>query len=978
MSNGAHNSSRAKDDDVDNDEETLDAVTSLTGARRRGSATAAVAPDDMSVSTLASTVSMLTTSTAQTLQTTITSATSVRPFSFEEMQGISKFDVLLCTNDNHHGALPEPLYEFFTVPSSSFHHVGNNRCQVVCQMHRAEYARATTLEQQDTVLDRVYSMVLSLQCVDVATPRLGKFLVRQSSNGAPLASMQKEQTTAQPFAPYWLELPKDRARRVLRNLLSDAPAAQGEELLPHLRRSMNDVATAVSPRVAMPPLRHSMNDAVLGNVTPPIPRSLAVPSAAAQQQQHPSARQPRVSLAAHLETASPPTAPKGIASAGASATAELESDTASVTSAQASVSLMDDEKKRRRRSSLLRRSVSMTGDVFGDEKKRVARANSILLQLQAFDVSCSTDEDDEEDQIVEVAKTETEEKDKKASDELGGKFDAEKPNDAANDTASGRRRGSHLGASMPMIASSPLSPIRVKFSKRASMVASMPSDMSPARSLLVRSPSWSQGLDSARHEILANALDVIFRQSPLLDAESDQTSNQATRYILTADHTGNNRLLVMVQLRLSRYMAVTRSSQGTDQKAPSAAAERVGQTCRELVEAVQVGYKGRFLVEDIQIESGDTVSYRLLTDDQAAAALECVFQAEAAVEEALTAPVPSSSTTVASVNDDTMSVASGSLASVASSVITLPNIPTTFNSSGPGRATSGDVHRAAIESLQKRKKRQGVSNKISQMVAMATGNSTLRERSRSAGEVLGGHGSTSSQSFIPMEQLSGMPPPPVSGNLSRFGSTGISIPLMNRYASLDRTVEETAFLQQDLQHQAQLYPLNENPASFDYRQSSPTVTWDSSIPPPRNQQTHLYHSFQGTTQYQQQQQQQQMGVPRRRSTLSEFSQGMIHDMLQRLEANNDFSMNDDSLGHSSGMGAPMPGMYQQQTLAQGPSQPGWYAGNDLGSDTFTQPQYPNHTHPTDGGGDAAFPVSADAAAAALALGFGSHGYPPQG
>jgi hypothetical protein len=812
-----------------------------------------------------------------------------------------------------------------------------------------------------------------------------------------LPSMQKHQDTTEQFTPYWFELPKDRARKVLRNLLSDAPATQSEELLPILRRSMNDVAaatavspraamphlrhsmndvvatTAVSPRAAMPPLRHSMNDAV--GFTPPITRSLAVPSAAAQQ---PSARQPRMSLAAHLESASPTTT-KRIASAGVSATAETESDTASISSAQASVSLMDDEKKRRRRSSLLRRSVSMTGDVFGDEKKRVARANSILLQLQAFDVSCSTDEDDAEDQVVEATKIETGEKDKKESkivstvEELGGKVEAEKPNDLASEIGTSRRGGSHLAASMPMITSSSLSPIRVKFSNRASMVATMPSDMSPARGLLVRSPSWSQGLDSARHEILANALDVIFQQSPLLDAESGQTSNQDPRYTLTADHTGNNRLLVMVQLRLSRYMTVTRSSQGTDKRAPPPAAERVGQICRELVEAVQVGYKGRFLVENIQIESGDSVSYRLLTDDQAAAALECVFQAEAAVEEALTATVPSSCTTVASVSDDTMSVASGSLASVASSAVTLPNIPTTFNSSGTGRATSGDVHRAAIESLQKRKKRQGVSNKISQMVAMATGNSTLLERSRLAGEVLGGHASTSSQSFIPMEQLSGMPPPLVSGNLSRFASTGMSIPLMNRYASLDRTVEETAFLQQDLQHQEQLYPLNENPPSYDYRQSGHTVTWDSFIPPPRQQQTPQYHSFQGTAQYQQQQQ--QMGVPRRRSTLSEFSQGMIHDMLQRLEANNDFSMNDDSLGHSSGMGGPMPGMYQQQTLAQGTSQPGWHAGSDFGPDIFSQSQHP---HLADGGGDAAFPVSADAAAAALALGFGRDGYPPQG
>ena len=214
---------------------------------------------------------------------------------------------------------------------------------------------------------------------------------------------------------------------------------------------------------------------------------------------------------------------------------------------------LQDDKKRRRHSSLLRRSMS-GGDVTAgsDQKKRIAQRQSIRPSIRQSTIHLA--------QFLE-----------------GVDFDFDDENDNGNNDA-----------------------------EQTMMIdASQNSSSSPVM-MLQRSGSWCANNDDKQHVVqTANALDVILRIDP-----------STLSYSLVPNHTGNNRIGVMIQMQTSKYVAL-RESQGT-----------AISVCRDLVDMVKDNYCGKFLV---QVNNGQDDDYRCLTDEQAISALDSVFSIAAGI-----------------------------------------------------------------------------------------------------------------------------------------------------------------------------------------------------------------------------------------------------------------------------------------------------------------------------------------------------------
>jgi hypothetical protein len=475
----------------------------------------------------------------------------------------------------------------------------------------------------------------------------------------------------------------------------------------------------------------------------------------------------------------------------------------------------DEGMKRRRRSSLLRRSLS-SGNMLEDQKKRFAFRHSLLL-----DVSTGSEEDDEEE-----------------------------------------AEGGEVGDTSEL-----------SFLRNTSNGAGSASTRRPA---LERLPSWSEGMDELVTVVhTANALDVIFTKSAMASRDQYQ--------LVSSHHTGNNRLLVMVQLRLPKFL-VLMDSDPQQQNAKS--------QCMELVAAVKENYNGRFLMEP----EVDKDYFILLGDDQAATAIHCVFQSEAELEtSAATGTAAASggacpSSVVVELNSHPVMDATSSpngmiqnnsrtpslikrealqqlheLSTSLSDVISSnPDIAVE-----PGRNKSeGGIQKVALESLQKRKKRQGLTNKISQMVAYNPSAAAVASRVERR----------SSVSELPRRSGTG---------LTRWASTGHSI------GQYPQDWHSSAPSDLHFAAESSLRDLGISESNV----PSTIPEWDGALLEPTDfglsdipirEQMQMYQNNNSLLE-QHPFYQLQEPVRRRPSALSRFSQVMIQDMLLKFDGHDDWN-----------------------------------------------------------------------------------------
>lgn len=223
-----------------------------------------------------------------------------------------------------------------------------------------------------------------------------------------------------------------------------------------------------------------------------------------------------------------------------------------------------------------------------------------------------------------------------------------------------------------------------------------------------RSGSWT-AVDDLSHILqTADPLDVILRRT------------DTSAYELVPHHTGNNRVEVMIHLQASRYAQLCKTS-GNAQS-----------VCQDIVDMVRSNYGGKFLVKR------DEDDYRSLTDEQATAALDGIFRAEAGLAPAAAEKVALNNNT----NDQPNSLLQPLHPPIFPAAIGLG----TF---GDGR----DAHRTARDELQRRKKKKGLKSKLGH-----TGAKTGIRRAQSEG-VRGG--------------VSMSIPTPPQEKSTRYASTGM-------------------------------------------------------------------------------------------------------------------------------------------------------------------------------------------------------------
>lgn len=348
---------------------------------------------------------------------------------------------------------------------------------------------------------------------------------------------------------------------------------------------------------------------------------------------------------------------------------------------------IDDEKKRRRRSSLLRRSMS-SGNMIEDQKKRVAYRRSVLMQLETLDVS-DDGESDEEDQILRVAAGTIPNGGDEDTDPTKKPAAQQPPTDPSHTTPTPEEaKSSSTVEGGPTNSNNSNTTTTLDDTENLSVSTELHSNLrSPVP--LKRSTSLTSLMETgavASHVLTAEALDVI------LNRRDDATCP----YALVPNHTGNNRLLVMVHQRAERYETIVDDSL------------QVSRMCRELVETIQTFYNGRFLVEQAATTTSTTSTtttgdltpstyFIKLTDDQAATALACVFRLEAqATTAAQQQHLPPPTTTLSNTKQSAMDAIAALSA---------------------GTALASDAHKTALKSLQRKKKRQDTQNKITQNYA---------------------------------------------------------------------------------------------------------------------------------------------------------------------------------------------------------------------------------------------------------------------
>jgi hypothetical protein len=294
--------------------------------------------------------------------------------------------------------------------------------------------------------------------------------------------------------------------------------------------------------------------------------------------------------------------------------------------------LIDDETiKRRRRSSLLRRSVS-SGDVFVDHKKRMATytRDSIVLSQQLHqnplgddddeDLRSDDDDDDREHSFSnESLKSANEVKTK-------SKQESNTSNSQWDDGADWLPSLSRFTSTQSFLSQSSL----LSWNRTSKKVLS---PFGLQRPILERTPSWSEGITDIqtnhdRNIIIhtANALDVIFMKKVNVPHQSSVTDGE-TYQLIPTQHTGNSRIAVMVQLDMPKYLEyltledVQNDTSGPNEGTGSSVAtsnSKIRQLCRDLVNALQTNYDGRFLMEQndaIEATLGDdnNIDYYVLS-----------------------------------------------------------------------------------------------------------------------------------------------------------------------------------------------------------------------------------------------------------------------------------------------------------------------------------------------------------------------------
>jgi hypothetical protein len=818
--------------------------------------------------------------------------------------GVSKYDVLLVAKEMETGA-----YELYAAAAKhkegQQQHVGNNRLMVFCKMHVSAFANASSVAQQEGIVQAVYNIVAQ-QCIDTECHRAGQFLVlkprqqqqtknrpRENNRGAGLAAAVKQEEEEEYGAARksrggegddydqehdeeedFLDGDKDDLRGYLDTFdddfdepeaAADSSSAGEEEEDPLQCIDYRQHWTVLAREQALDFVRDCLEDeqheASAIAMLPPMPQAMV-----------------------HSPARASPTRAATTSSVVAVKQQEEEEDTL----------------KRRRRSSLLRRSLSQGNILFtSDYKKKPAtqQQSCILQQLQALDVDCSSncshgDEGDEGSQGRNVPLD--------GGDGRGHSGVSTDPTilgegDAWDGFQPGGGGSSSFGTDVNDAALS-----RTK--------------KPPPPPLLERSGSWTGSSLQEQHRIVhtANALDVLL-----------QLHSSLTSYVLppNSHHTGNNRLSVMMTLQMAKYRACRHD------------AVSVRKMCRDLADAVQTHYQGRFLVvqggigtgtnsDDNDDDGGGCCTYLYLNDDQAAAALESIFAATVEAEEDAAAEAAAAATSEDAASNVTRTTQTSTdeqqqqyprsavrkqrpsivkkdtlrqLHELTESVLRDDDAHSSSRSASGSRnfvhdsgdfnnnflldnAATKDIHKTAIASLQKRKKRQGVSSKISKMVARNYHQSTETgnlQRSQSVG--LPTPPSSSSLSTVPP-----LPSPlslvgGVGSGMTRYASTGAKpSEYVSSFNSTNNRVSQAEYLQQQFQQQQQQYQPQLHQQQHDSMQS-----FQSTVPP---------NNLQDHEMYVQQQQQPHMPALAQRhqqfvqaTVLSEFSQDMIKDMLQRLE-----------------------------------------------------------------------------------------------
>ena len=689
-------------------------------------------------------------------------------------------------------------------------------------------------------------------------------------------------------------------------------------------------------------------------------------------------------------------------------------DTSSVSTTEpVNAFLFDDETiKRRRRSSLLRRSVS-SGDVFADHKKRMATyRGSIVLSQQIHrsaledEISSDSEDDDREHSLSNES----------LKDAIEVKIDRKQESTTSS---------SQLDDGVDWVptltrytsAQSILSQSSLLSWNRASK-----KQISPYRPILERTPSWSEGITDIQTNHngniiihTANALDVIFMKKTKTPHPSDVAGGE-TYQLIPTQHTGNSRIAVMVQLDLPKYLeylklegaehatngssATTKTTTGSS---VSPSHSQIRQLCRDIVHAVQTNYDGRFLMEQSDtmgstaiLDDNQNDYYVLLSDEQAVSAVESIFQ----FEKKSTEPLPSNNDEIRIDNNVVQSLAtsgddgnSQSLPSKSSksrtpslikkeamdqlyrlsstihdalapngdesvdgsnmSVTTASTRKSTSNNStvavqstiNMGQNEEISIQKNAIKSLQQRKKRQGLSSKISQM---GTFNNPSAEAILESGRDGNSQGTMPRPAERPLFSSSLLLPSPLPLNefMPQNHSTGneerlySSVPagLNYEYESgghRNRYVDEREFTlnpshlsnftyPSTIKEQVDLPPHDSSshrrmpthpplPVAMqnrDHHLQLQNLMYPPQSQPQQSMQDHQYYQIQQEQLYQQQQlysearQENFLHPNRRQSALSKFSQDMIQEMLIRAHGtpapggNNNNNTNAHQVGHN--------------------------------------------------------------------------------
>jgi hypothetical protein len=566
----------------------------------------------------------------------------------------------------------------------------------------------------------------------------------------------------------------------------------------------------------------------------------------------------------------------------------------------------DEKKKRRRRSSLLRRSLS-SGNMLEDQKKRVDMRKSVLIStLQQYDIDEEENDEDENEEGEDDFFNHTND----ATYDTIGSLPLSNPDDTSSSqqtesrilktstakspalrrntmTSGGGGSSSHSRSSANSnISAARRSSMASAGIRRSSMVAGSNiypsgSSNSSLRPVLHRSGSWTAPQRSPETVLCtANPLDVIFD----------------TDYQFIANHTGNNRFSVMIQVSMPRYEHLVATAEKSNNNNKS----QIKQMCRELIKTVQEHYHGRFLIEAVNEERRRDVDnddddnddeealqeYWCLSEEKTVAAVEALVRNEHAAKQQVKQPPPHVKEQIIEQlsNIPTTLNAIGSVAITGSSSdMSVASGDVSHTSGSISNVSTADIHKSAVESLQKRKKRQGLTSKISNLVARSTGfrprlpsrmKKSDRSQSDSALQV------TSSSSAVSTSMQ------PLPSQNMRYASTGVTTTTATNDKLSSLPENQLMYFQPQsermLNYNQQLAEINEASVDefyFPHQQQQPQP--------------------QPSQPYQQQQQQQQSQIPpyqplpppssRRMTELSDFSQSMIEELLLRLDTENSYS-----------------------------------------------------------------------------------------